>query len=96
MAIKDEDTDMSQDERLALVSALENYLDTRDKRWMFLKIEFPKVISAVDLEGAPSIVAWNIYEEFKKQNMRGSLIACLNTVFDLQLTCVGKKVAKIF
>lgn len=71
--------------RDSLIEALETVLDTRDKRFMFLRMEFRDVVSRINLEGSAHETAWNIYEEFRKQGMRGSLIACLNARLDCGL-----------
>lgn len=68
-----------------LIAALQRELDTRDKRFMFIKICFKEILPNIDLEGSPRGAAWNIYSEFQKQQMLGSLIASLNTTFDLYL-----------
>lgn len=65
--------------RDSLLSAMEEKLDTRDKRFMFLKMEFKELVSRIDLEGSAHQTAWNIFVEFEKQCMLGSLIACLNS-----------------
>jgi len=69
-----------------LAEAIAKELDTRDKRFMFLKITFPEVIRGLNLEGSPEWVAIQIYEEFEKRNMLGSLMATMNSIFDLDLT----------
>jgi hypothetical protein len=71
--------------RQALLEALETHLDTRDKRFMFLKINFKQVLPNINLEGSPRDASWNIYNEFEKQQMLGSLMACLNVQFDCDL-----------
>ena len=65
-----------------ILGAIARELDTRDKRYMFLRINFPKFLPAINLEGAPRDVAWNIYSEFEKQQMIGSLSACMNGQLD--------------
>lgn len=42
-------------------------LDTRDKRYMFLKILFPASLALINLEGAPKNVAWAMAQHFKNQ-----------------------------
>jgi cation transport regulator ChaB len=76
---------LSEENRDALIKALETYLDTRDKRYMFLKISFRDLVSRINLEGSAHEVAWNIYSEFEKQQMLGSLMAHMNNVFDIDL-----------
>lgn len=82
---------MTKNEQGALRKAIATHLDTRDKRYMFLKISFPELVSRIQLEGASEYCAWNIYEEFSKQQMLGSLIVHMNSVFDLQLTLTHKR-----
>jgi len=69
-----------------LAEAIAKELDTRDKRFMFLKITFPDFIKVLNLEGSPEWTASQIYEEFEKRNMLGSLMAAMNSIFDLDLT----------
>ena len=77
---------MTYEEIKPLMKVLKIHLDTRDKRFMFLKILFPEFTSTINLEGSSSTAAFNIFNEFKKQQMLGSLIACLNNHFDTNLT----------
>jgi hypothetical protein len=83
---------ITQGSRDALIEALENHLDTRDKRFMFLKCLFRNVvpISTIKLEGSAREAAWSIFEAFEKQNMLGSLMACINSVFDTDLLLIEK------
>lgn len=76
---------ISNENRDALLKALEDILDTRDKRYMFLRMEFPNLIPYIQLEGSAQNTSFNIYIEFEKQGMIGSLIATLNSKFDLNL-----------
>jgi hypothetical protein len=68
-----------------LLEFLSKELDTRDKRYMFLKMEFPKFIKHIDLEGCAYSTSYNIYDHFDKQGMVGSLIATINCKFDTDL-----------
>lgn len=68
-----------------LVETLAKELDTRDKRFMFLKCQFPSLVSRINLEGSPINVGYEIYWEFEKQRMLGSLMASINNVFDSEL-----------
>jgi len=68
--------------RDALIEALETKLDTRDKRYMFIRMEFKTLVARIDLEGSSHQAAWNIYSEFEKQCLLGSLIASLNAKLD--------------
>jgi hypothetical protein len=65
-----------------IISVIETQLDTRDKRFMYLKIQFPRLVSKIQLEDNSYQAANNIYWEFEKQGMVGSLVASLNMVFD--------------
>jgi len=76
---------LSEENRDALIEALQTHLDTRDKRFMFLKIEFKDFVSQINLEGSAHDTAWNIYSTFEKNQMLGSLMACINNVFDTDL-----------
>lgn len=71
--------------RDSLLNALETQLDTRDKRYMFLRMEFKRLVAQIDLEGSSKQTAWNIYDQFEKQSMLGSLIACLNAKLDTEI-----------
>lgn len=68
-----------------ILAAIARELDTRDKRYMFLRINFHECLPAINLEGAPSDVAWNIYSEFSKRQLIGSLVACMNGQLDTGL-----------
>ena len=71
-----------------LIDALAKELDTRDKRFMFIKCTFPhvpRILGRINLEGSPQESAWQIYSEFEKQAMLGSLIACMNSIFKSDL-----------
>jgi len=68
-----------------LINALMDKLDTRDKRYMFLKITFKEILPNINIEGSPKETSLRIYEEFKKQCMLGSLIACMNSYLDCNL-----------
>jgi len=76
---------ISTKSRDRLIEALQTHLDTRDKRFMFLKIEFRDLVSQINLEGSAVDTAWNIFSEFEKQQMLGSLMACINNIFDTNL-----------
>lgn len=84
--------DITTKSRDALIEALQTHLDTRDKRFMFLKITFKDSVPRINLEGSSHEVAWNIYTEFEKQCMLGSLMACMNSYFDTDLYLEVKKI----
>jgi hypothetical protein len=71
-----------------IVEKIESILDTRDKRFMFLKIAFPRLVLRIQLEGSAHETAYSIYFEFEKQGMIGSLVAHLNNYFDCELDLV--------
>jgi hypothetical protein len=73
---------LTEECRDSLLIALESSLDTRDKRYMFLRMEFKRLVARIDLEGSSMQTAYNIYNEFEKQCMLGSLISCLNVKLD--------------
>ena len=76
---------LTNDCRDNLLNVIETILDTRDKRYMFLRMEFKKILPMIDLEGSPRQTAWNIYCEFEKHSMLGSLIATINAKFDTEI-----------
>ena len=65
-----------------LIDALAQHLNTHDKRYMFLKMSFPKLISSIQLEGSAHDTAWNIYTAFDKQQMLGSLASSVMAHLD--------------
>jgi hypothetical protein len=69
---------LTKDCRDKFIATIAEKLDTRDKRWMFLKLTFPNFASRIQLEGSALDTAWNIYSEFEKQQMLGSLMAHFN------------------
>jgi len=71
--------------RDSLLQSIEMILDTRDKRYMFLRMEFESLLPMIDLEGSPRQTAWNIFSEFEKQSMVGSLIAAMNVKFNTDI-----------
>ena len=78
---------MTNKEKLYLISEMAAVLDTRDKRYMFIKAMFHDIdISRIQLEGSAHVTCYNIADEFEKQSMLGSLAACLNNTFDLNIT----------
>lgn len=78
-----------KNEKDALIDAIALHLDTRDKRYMFIKCMFTRNdgidISRIQLEENSFTAAFNIVEYFAKHKMDGSLMACINTIFDLEL-----------
>lgn len=83
-------SNLTNESRDALINALCEELDTRDKRFMFIKMEFPKLVSRIQLEGSAYETAWEIYSEFEKQNMLGSLMACLNSKLNTELYLITR------
>ena len=51
-----------------MVHKIENQLDTRDKRFMFLKILFPDDLPMINIEGSPRETAINIVDRFIKND----------------------------
>jgi len=45
-------------------------------------MEFKSLTPTIDLEGSPRQAAWNMYYEFEKQSMLGSLISTMNAKFN--------------
>lgn len=62
-------TELSEKSKDLLKSALKHHLDTRDKRFMFLRILYPEILKYgyIDLDGSPTLAAFNIIEEFIKR-----------------------------
>jgi hypothetical protein len=81
---------MKNKERQALQEAIESHLDTRDKRFMFLKISFPELLPQINIEGSPRDTSWRFFDLFQRQQMTGSLMAHMNSVFNLDLTITYK------
>jgi len=79
----------------SVIKVLSKELDTRDKRYMFLKLEFPKFVSRIDLEGSSYNVAHSIYGYINMQCATKDLIHILNLKFKAgiltgdELTCVN-------
>lgn len=68
-----------------ILGVLENHLDTRDKRYMFLKLTFPKMCARIQLEGSAEETAFNIFDEVERQEMIEALIARLNSAFQTNI-----------
>ena len=62
-----------------------NILDTRDKRYMFLKIFFPETLAHVDIEGSPIHACTNIIVEIDKRDKIPTLVDILNDYFDAHI-----------
>lgn len=56
-----------------LLKLIQDNLDTRDKRFMFLKIIYPEFVHRVYLEGATLDFSVRLYLEFEKQNRLNEL-----------------------
>lgn len=76
---------LTENSRDKLIEAMQTYLDTRDKRYMFLRINFREELPMIQIEGTPHETACHIFFEFEKRMMVGSLMACMNNNFDLDL-----------
>lgn len=72
--------------RNEILNVLSKELDTRDKRYMFLKLNFPNTISKINLEGASYECAWLIFDEIRKHNKLEKLVELLNTHFNANIT----------
>lgn len=68
-----------------MLKVISRELDTRDKRFMFLKLMFPDLLSTIQIEGNIKETSYNILIKFENSNMLGSLCAVLNTYFDSQI-----------
>jgi hypothetical protein len=51
-----------------MVHKIEKELDTRDKRYMFLKLMFPEDLPMINIEGSPRETAMNIVDRFIKND----------------------------
>ena len=88
--------EITDESRSALLANIGRHLDTRDKRFMFLKTTYPDLIPRINLEGNQTETSWSIYEEFRKQQMLGSLMAALNHHFGCNLTLVRGEAKHFF
>lgn len=79
-----------KNKRDTIIRALETHLDTRDKRFMFLKINFRRLVARIQLEGSAQDTAWNIYEEMEKQQELDLLVNILNNCFDTKILLNGE------
>ena len=61
-----------------LLKLLQKELDTRDKRFMFIRLEFPRLVSRIDLEGSAYHASCNIIFEFRKHQEVDNLIKIAN------------------
>jgi hypothetical protein len=52
-----------------MVHEIEKTLDTRDKRYMFIKLLFPDELPLINLEGTPRETALNIVDRFIKNDL---------------------------
>ena len=76
---------MSKECKNKLLEAMQDILDTRDKMYMFLRMEFKRLLPLINIEGSSSDASFNIYEEFRKQGMLTSLMGVLNSKFNTNL-----------
>lgn len=65
-----------------ILKRIQTNLDTRDKRFMFIKILWPRMVHRVDLEGATLDFSVRLYLEFKKAGLINDLNHSLSTYFD--------------
>ena len=79
---------MTNEEIKKLKNVIMLNLYTTDKRIMFLKCCFSdyNIASHIIIEGTSYNCAHGMVEWFKRNNMIGSLIACLNSIFKSDLT----------
>lgn len=68
-----------------LIFELSAHLDSRDKRYTFLKCCFNGVQDIIKLEGSVKEASINIYEYFKKNNSLGEIAACMNTYYNTDI-----------
>lgn len=65
----------------AIIDLMCLHLDTRDKRFMFLKIFFPQSLPSINIEGSPRQTCTSIYFHFDRQGMKNELAKILNKHF---------------
>ena len=72
-------------EAIKLVAA---YMPTEPERRLFLRLMFgrsmPEALSRIDLSGSPANAAINMLTYFEKNQMDGSLMACMRTMLPLE------------
>lgn len=64
-----------------LMKKIEDHLETHDKRYMFIKIFYPTMLSRVNLEGSSHSCSSAIYFFFEKQQLLKQLEKDINKVF---------------
>jgi hypothetical protein len=68
-----------------LINAIAKELDTRDKRFIFLFLEFKSEAYSIDIEGPSTHCASNIILKFKSIGKLEKLINCFNLKFDYNI-----------
>lgn len=61
-----------------LLKLIQDNLDTRDKRFMFLKILYPSFVHRIELEGSTLDFSVRLCLEFEKQNKINELEMYIN------------------
>jgi len=69
------------DDRDKIEALVVDHLYNSDRRWMFLKIEFPKILRMVNLDGSCWVFASQLYSEAKKNNKEKKVLSRLKEVF---------------
>lgn len=64
-----------------LIERMERVLDTHDKRYMFLKLTFPSVVTKIQLEGSTQNTCFFIYEHIQKIGKEKELKKTFDTHF---------------
>ena len=68
--------------RSKIIESLIENLETHDKRYMFLKLLFPKTLPFINIEGSANETSYQIYFEFEKRNLVTELVSKLNEHFN--------------
>lgn len=68
-----------------LVDAMAREFDTRDKAYMFLKMEFRRTLPNINLEGSPNQRAFNIWDHLNKQGEIRNLRLVLSNKLDIKV-----------
>lgn len=77
---------MTKGEKVRLITAIAEHLDTQDRRIMFLKCTFKGFEHHIQLDKSSEESARNIVEYFENRQMLGSITATINTIFETELT----------
>lgn len=68
-----------------LIDAMAREFDTRDKAFMFLKMEFKRCLPNINLEASPNQRAFNIWDQISKQGEIRNLRRVLFNKLDIKV-----------